>query len=365
MRILTKFGENIPRLIANGAVALSADEYIFYGVYSFGSKEEESTVKDVGAEETVEHAVNEGANVIVNFTQGNNGQALKKAVHSHNHGLSLEDMIKVVHIIPDVPWIEESLGSRLKGFDYSIPLIFGNFNKRWLDPEDRVRLAHGMLRTDSHFDIRKIVDVTHYVSNEYVKQAREILQDKIEGGYLDFLAIPVGSGRVYVAFYRALQQLLNEGQEIKTKLVGIVPENEHPIYHKFVFNGNKIRRYNPTSIADKLSCPNTDLLPELKKAQEDGSPFVQVNNEEIERAMKDYDRKRTVSMHCGRDFIPMLEPSGAVGFVLMNPQFTKHITKTTRIGIFTTGMGIYMPLEYAPSSIIFSVDKDYRITSIK
>ena len=81
--------------------------------------------------------------------------------------------------------------------------------------------------------------------------------------------------------------------------------------------------------------------------------------------MKDYDRKRTVSMHCGRDFIPMLEPSGAVGFVLMNPQFTKHITKTTRIGIFTTGMGIYMPLEYAPSSIIFSVDKDYRITSIK
>ena len=58
-----------------------------------------TTIKDIGAYETIEHAVSQGANVIVNVTSGNNGAALKRAVLDYNHRKPLEEKVKVVHII--------------------------------------------------------------------------------------------------------------------------------------------------------------------------------------------------------------------------------------------------------------------------
>ena len=68
---------------------------IGYHVFKFNGNgnlngNEHTTIKDVGAYETIEYAVNLGANVIVNVTSGNNGEALKNAALQYNSNKSLD-----------------------------------------------------------------------------------------------------------------------------------------------------------------------------------------------------------------------------------------------------------------------------------
>ena len=237
---------------------------------------------------------------------------------------------------------------------------FGEFGGRFV-PEtlmavlEKLETVFNSLKNDKNFKVTRALDVTHYVPNVYIKQAEDILRDKIYSAYLDYLVIPVGTGKTFVAFYRALKNLNAAGRTIKTKLVGVVPKGENPIYHKFVYSGSRIRGYNPTSLADKLSCPHTTLLRELKRAKRYGHSFVEMDNDDIRFAIREYEKNRIASFHGGA-IVPMLEPSGLVGYCIINPKIASKagIENAERIGIFITGFGVYR--SYFPNSVIFSVD---------
>src|SRR3989338_3124966 len=98
---------------------------ISYHVYKFnghGQYDTRETIKDVGALETILYAVNQGANLVVNITSGNYGEALKRAALEYNKDKPLEDRIKVVHIIcPGDKKLEHGLNATdSTDFNYSI-----------------------------------------------------------------------------------------------------------------------------------------------------------------------------------------------------------------------------------------------------
>lgn len=332
---------------------------IHYHVFQFNGSG--TTIKSIGAYETIEHAVSQGANVVVNVTSGNNGDALKDAARQFNKNRPLEEKIKVVHIIgSDNRRLEEGLtrselmwdSDAEHSFQYSIPIAVPDLKTRWLTPEDRASTAKEYLEKnpDNNFRIKGIVDVTHYVPNVYVRQSEEILQHTIDGEYLDFLAFPLGTGRASTAFYAALKNLQRRGIPINTKLIGIVPEGENPIYHRFVFQRKRangtlehvIEGYNPKSRADKLSCPDTDLMPQLMQAMEDGQlSVVEVNSDTVEIANKMAFRE---GGRYNRIKNPLeLEDSASVGFALADFGLAQQsgINQGDNVGVFITGRGIY------------------------
>jgi len=323
-----------------------------YDIFQFNGDSRLGTIKNIGAYETLEHAVSQGANVVVNITSGNNGEALRRYVLEYNRNRPLEDRIKVVHIIgPNNHEMEDGLTAFAGNFEYSIPYVFNDMETRWLTPNDRVEIARKYLEghAKENFRVTGIADVTHFIPNEYVKQAEEVLQHPVKGIQLDYLAIPVGTGRTFIAFYTALNNLRSRGLEINTKLVGLVPEGENPIYTQFVFEKlidgrleHVIEGYNPVSPADKLSCHGTDLLGQLLEAKKYGHLFISINGDTVKNANK-------TSFHLGRKYLRNmpyvleLEDSGSVGFSLLESKIAQKvpINRGDNIGIFITGRGLY------------------------
>jgi len=321
---------------------------IHYHVFQFnGDSRPDNTIKDIGAHETIEHAVRQGANVIVDITSGNYGEALRKAALDYNEGRKLEDRVKLVHIIgPDSQKVELGLKDYRNGFNYSVPYVFSDMETRWITPEDRVEIAGRCVsKNDPDFKIKGILDVTHHMPIEYVTQSEEVLGQTFNGRHLDYLALPVGTGRTITAFDMALGNIRGRGIPVNTKFMGIVPEGENPIYHNFVvprISGNGIEyvieNFNSTSKADKLSCPGTDLLPRLREIQEKGSTFLEISNESVVKA-------NTGAFKLGKKYGAnlKLEDSGSVGFALLDPKYAERvgIRKGDNVGIFVTGQGLY------------------------
>ena len=328
-----------------------------------------TTIKDIGAYETIEHAVSQGANVIVNVTSGNNGAALKRAVLDYNHRKPLEEKVKVVHIISSNRRIVGSLGdSDENGFWYSIPYVSEDLDRKWLTKDEREAIARdfaGKNKKDG-FKVEEAIDVTHFVPDGNIRRAQDILQQQIDGRYLDCIGIPVGTGKTYAAFYTALKNLLSRGIPIDTKLVGLLPKGENPIYSTFVFERNidgtlehVIEGFNPSSPADKLSCPGTDLRPLLLQAITEGHPFVQIDEKTVRKANE-------FSHWAGRKYGATqltLEDSGSVGFALADNYIAKlaGIKKGDKVGIFITGMGLYA----TPSWELARIERKIRWESIK
>ncbi|MBI1936176.1 hypothetical protein HYS31_07070 [Candidatus Woesearchaeota archaeon] len=319
-----------------------------YHVVQFNGEGTLETLKDFGADETIHYAINQGANIIAAISSGNKANALKKAAFRHNTCSPLEEMVRVVHIIgPGDKYMETGLRDSDAGFVYSIPYVFGEMQRKWLTPEDRISIAATASEQYSHdsFKAKGIVDVTHFIPNEYVKKAEEILLRKYNGRHLDYLGIPVGTGSAYLAFRTALKNLQSRGIDITAKLVGIVPKGEHPIYHKFVFthdteNGIEhiIEKFDPVSTANKLSCPWTDLLPELIEAKREGHIFIEVDKKSVVKA-----NIRAVKVGKKHGQRLTLEDSGSVAFSLLDPTYAKQagINAGDNVGIFITGRGLY------------------------
>ncbi len=354
---------------------------ISYHVFRFNGHSNDdnySTIKDVGALETIESAVSQGANVIVNISSGNNAAALMKEGLQYNIDKPLEERVKVVHIIcPGNSEMEQGLTAYFPDSNakYSIPYVCDEMLKKWLTVEDRVSIARKAIEheQDTNFKVKGVVDATHFIPNEYMRQAEEILLQKTNGKYLDYLAIPVGTGKGFISFYRALNNLKSKGIEINTKLIGIVPEGENPIYNTFVFqhyeNGtieNVINNFDPKSKADKLSCPGTDLLEELKKAKAEGHKFIQVDDSHITKANNE-------SARLGRKYKSelRLEDSASVGFITadyktINKLLAKDapqvkIKEGDNVGIFVTGMGLYA----TPSWELKAMRKERMLRGLK
>ena len=358
---------------------LDFDRYgINYHVFRFNGNNnqqngdnEQGTIKDFGAYETIEYAVNQGFNVIVNITSGNNGNALKRAAFQYNRNNPLEERVKLVHICPDNPKILGGLSDSFDGFEYSIPYASADLRNKWLTREDRISIAEKILEEhkDEKFRVKGIADVTHYIPNEYVKQAEEILRHTVNGKHLDYLAIPVGTGRTFLAFYYALNELKSKGTEINTKLIGLVPKDEHPIFHNFVFEKRKnggiehiIEDYYPSNInsmADKLSCPYTDLLPLLRETIADGHKFIEIDSYLTRKANKfSFKLGRKYSSERGIKNPLELENSGSVGFVSVYPLAMYDIGKVgikrkDNVGIFITGKGLYATPSWEVETLAF------------
>ncbi len=311
------------------------------------------TVKDIGAYETIEFFVRQGFNVIVNVTSGNNGEALKRASLQYNQNRPLEERVKIVHICHGGQKIIGGLSGSFDGFEYSLPYNFSGLKDKYLLEEDRISIAEKILEAhkDKDFKIKGIADATHHIPDEYIRQAKEILQQTVDGKHLDYLVLPVGTGRTFLAFYSALEEIKRRDIKINTKLVGLVPRDENPIFHQFVFprkNGttieNIVENYYPISLADKLSCPATDLIPYLRAAMVEGHIFVEVDNDQIKKAnIFSFKQGRKYSNETGMKNPLELENSGSVGFALLDPYITKKIgiKKSDNVGIFTTGRGLY------------------------
>ena len=195
-------------------------------------------------------------------------------------------------------------------------------------------------------DANVLVDVTHFIPAEYLRQATEVLGYKYDGRRLDYLAIPLGTGRVFVSFYRALNRLRRKDKQITTRLIGYVPAGENPIYHRFVTKKggvNIIENFEPKSRAEKLSCPYTDLLPEIKIAMGDGHLVIELDERDIANA-------NNQAYLVGEANLPKnvleLEDSASVGFTLTNLERAialgvKDLKEGSNLGIFITGMGLY------------------------
>ncbi|GEM_PF-3574086 len=209
---------------------------VHYHVFRFNGNTDSATVKNAGAYETIEHAVSQGANVIVNVSSGNNADALRKEVLEYNRNKPIEDRVKVIHIIGESRELERGLSE----WSWSIPIVSDNLNTRWLTSSERVNMARRYLETyEPNFKIKGMIDATHYLPKENVRQAMEITETKIDGNYLNAIVIPVGGGRTITAFDTALAQIKNQC----TKLIGLVPEGEHPLFHNFI-----VRKENPDGI---------------------------------------------------------------------------------------------------------------------
>ena len=264
----------------------------------------------------------------------------------------VEERVKLVHIIGlNDPEKESGLrDSSIDGFDYSIPYTFKDMNKKWLTEEGRISIAKEVLKEhDNNFKVKGIIDVTHHIPKEYIKQAEEILLHTVNEKHLDYLVVPVGTGRTFMAFYTGLINLQHQDVKINTKLLGIVPKGEHPITNNFVFDEIKdgtieriIENYNPVSPADKLSCPYTDLLPHLQMARAHGHKFISLDGDMVKKANKtafNYGRKSTKNMPNSLE----LEDSASVGFSLIDDELAEKagIKNSDNVGIFITGMGLY------------------------
>jgi hypothetical protein len=118
----------------------------------------------------------------------------------------------------------------------------------------------------------------------------------------------------------------------------------------------------PKSLADKLSCPYTDLLPELKEAEKNGHEFIELGNGMIESALwfavayanemrkylseinnSEISQKYALALanlHC---LAYSEEYSSSVAFALLNEHVAKRvgIKEYDNVGIFMTGNGFY------------------------
>ncbi len=329
---------------------------------------EAGTVKDVGAYETIEHAVSQGANVIVDVSSGNMAEALKGAAARYNIGKPLEDRIKVVHIIRDDPKLEEGLKHLYPydnmNFEYSIPLIFKEINTKWLNPEDRVRIAREAIEKSKEdgFEVKGVVDVTHYIPQESVRQFEQILRQQYNGRQLDYLGIPVGTGRTFVAAYTALNNLKSEGVQI-TRLIGFTPKDENPIYRNFVFDvvkqdgtlEHRIEGFNPSSRADKLSCPSTDLMPQIINAMSEGHEIKEIDDNAVREANNlayrlGLEHSKKIYGNVSHNELE-LEDSASVGFALADLRLAKiaGLNSGNNVGIFVTGRGLYATPSWVPN----------------
>lgn len=311
------------------------------------------TVKDVGAKDSIHYALRRGANVIVDVTSGNYGQALAQAVMEYN-SKTKKKIVKAVHIVSpkivkaqqhvtldDLTLHRQAIGHgwrHVYPYPDSIPFVFEDYDEIWLPPEKRIQIAREVVKNqrDPNFTLEGVIDVTHHLPHSYWQQANQVLDSR----HLDYLAVPVGTGRVFVSFYRALENSSNK----KTKLVGIAPEGENPVYGVFVRKRGKkyvIENFNAKSSADKLSCPQTDLLPEIMDAIANGHSVMELDEESIKKANIDSYEVGNVEM--SEENKLLLEQSASVGFVLVNLRTAESlgIKRGSNVGIFTTGFGLH------------------------
>lgn len=298
------------------------------------------TQKAIGIEEVIQDAIDNGVNTICAITNGNYGASLKDVVENHNWKVSSDEDLKLVSIVhPDT---DQRILGGLKGIN-SVPFLCEAMKTTWLDPVDREKYVKERLE-QSGLDPGVVKDYTDFIPNAYYENARGILEKDF-----DFIFIPVGTGKSFVALYRTLEELKKKGKEKKTKIIGVVPKGENPIYHTFVFERQedvkvvkKIEGFNPSSIADKLVCPDTAYNEEIKRAKSEGHAVLEVDNKAFRKA----DR---AALGYGHD----LEYSGSASFVALDKKVKSALSeqgigigKGDNVGLFATGKGFYSTSEY-------------------
>jgi len=260
----------------------------------------DGTHKRQGVSEVVGDALSNGINTISVISSGNYVRAILEEVEKRE----AQDKLSVVNLVNsphNSPCLE---------------LIVGN-NKILKDSAEREAFVSTNIP-----ELGIVKDYTDFIPQRYGEVAEEILTVNPSA---EVISLAVGSGKLFISLYRKMKEL-----GLKKRLVGVMPRGENGVFN----DGNLIEEdngtlhyldFNPTSVADKLSCPYTSF-------KEEGHVLLEVEDEDFLQAYQNASRFGLLS-----------EVSGSAGFVLINSdKFSKTIGKYPEHQILyvSTGRGL-------------------------
>ncbi len=248
---------------------------------------EYGTHKSVGAEEVIANAIENEVDTIVVISSGNYLNAIVNEIEKR----SLTEKIRVVNLVN-----KKTEGSRC------IEIVIEK-NRILRDAKEREDFVASQLN-----NVGKIKDYTDFCPSSYRDHAERILSLNP-----DYVAIGVGSGKFYLALCEVIKS-----NKLKTKIVGILPKNENGVFNDKNLHeiGNKLyfKKFNPTSIADKLVCPYVFHKKQILDSLTKGHLLIEVQSDSFKWA-------NTFAKNIGLQ----AEISGSAGFIIHNKDFRKKI----------------------------------------
>lgn len=263
------------------------------------------THKSAGIEEYVDYALEHDANTISVISSGNLVSALKKELTTRETDLALVNLVNQ----------EYKKGAK------NVPM---EQHRILRDAQEREAYLQEIAE-HLDFPLGKVVDVTDFLPQQYSIQAKAILKDDPE-----YVAIPVGSGKLFLSIYRTAKA---EGK--KTRLIGLLPKGEHGLSTaNQVEKDGKLyfKKFHPKNPADKLVSPYIleSYRQELLQAAQEGHQLIELDAKAVSRAKSK-----------AKKYVPTSEYSSAVGFITATKAFRKtyRIPDDARITVVHTGKG--------------------------
>ena len=265
-----------------------------------------TTHKRAGIEEYVAYAMNKNADTISVISSGNLFMELKNELRSRERSLRLVNLVNTIYDAKD-----------------AIVMCAGQILR---DAQEREAYVNQYGReTGTNFGV--VVDVTDFLPAAYFREADIILSSKP-----DYVSVPIGSGKHFIAIYRKIKAL-----GLDTKLIGFLPKGENGIFpaNNFILD-NKLffKDFSPKSRADKLVTPYVlaTYQEEILQAQREGHILHELTLSEERKAIRQAKRFPVVS-----------EPSSAVAFFATHKDFLKHydILDTSKMIVVNTGKGMH------------------------
>ncbi len=171
----------------------------------------------------------------------------------------------------------------------------------------------------------KVKDYTNFIP-----QALEIEIEKILSTNPEYVALGVGSGKLFTTIAKKIKE-----KGLVTKLIGFVPRGENGIFNdKRVYENKKghlkTKQFKYRSVADKLSTPYTWFKENIKAAIIDGHIVCEANNSDFKKA---YKKAKGLGEVC--------EISGSAGFIALSDKFKEryNIEENSNIVVLNTGQG--------------------------
>lgn len=267
-------------------------------VFDFGYT---GTHKEIGVEENIREALHAECSAVCVISSGNYVNSLREQVRK----MGLEGTLAVLNLV-----------NRRARDNREIQIPPGLILRDAAEREEFVKSKTGL---------ESVIDVTDITALELAERCRSVIQAK--PGYL---SVPIGSGKLFTAFYIANQQL-----RAGAKLIGVMPRGENGVFnddnlYTDTFGNLHYRRFKPISLADKLSTPYIVFKEQILQARGEGHILIEASNLDFWQAAR-LARKRGYNP----------EYSGSAGFVagLRRVQGRYGIPEDADILVINTGRG--------------------------
>lgn len=219
------------------------------------------------------------------------------------------------------PWVSNARKNSLKEWWEVISIDWERFT--WiLRPRDFSQIVMEYDKYERNKTWNNIWAVTNSFEPISINSYKELFYE-IKDENPDYVVLPCGSWDIIVWVWLAIKELW-----MKTKIIWVAPQNEHPLYYslKYWVDEYQIKNYWEKSLAEKLSTAFTWVLPILNKIfTEEWNIYTEVSNEDI------YKIKNVIENHWVK-----CENSSAVCFATFISKNWPKIDYNSKIIIIST-----------------------------